>query len=297
MPSPNDFSGLWIPLVTPFDDHDAVDHVALARLVKRLHGDGVRGVVVCGSTGEAAALDKAEQRAVLDTVLQAAGPMPVIMGLSGYHLPHTLAWMAELAAYPLYGWLVPAPHYIRPAQAGLLHWFTALADAAAAPLVLYDIPYRTGAELSLASLRQLAAHPKVQAIKDCGGDARKSAALLAEGTLQVLAGEDAQIFGALSAGGVGAIAASAHLATPQFVQLVNELRADQLTAARARWRRLAPLIDALFAEPNPALIKALLARDGAMAPRLRPPMMAGSADGAARAASLLAAASAGINPR
>ena len=289
MPSPTDFSGLWIPLVTPFRDEDAVDHAALARLVQRLRYDGVQGVVVCGSTGEAAALDKSEQRAVLDTVLQAAGSLPVIMGLSGYHLPHTLAWVAEFAGYPLHGWLVPPPHYIRPAQAGLIQWFQSLADVARAPLVIYDIPYRTGVELSLETLRALAGHPNVQAIKDCGGDTHKTQALLADGQLQVLAGEDAQLFGTLAAGGAGAITASAHLSTPQFVRLVAELRDGHLAAARERWRRLAPLVDAVFAEPNPALIKAVLASQGAMAAGLRAPMTAGSAKGVQRVAERLTA--------
>jgi 4-hydroxy-tetrahydrodipicolinate synthase len=111
-PTP-DFSGLWIPLVTPFRD-GAVDHAALAALTRRLAADGVAGFVVCGSTGEAAALDEAEQLASLDTVLAAAGGLPVVMGLSGYHLGKTTAWVRKLSERPLAGLLVPAPHYIRP---------------------------------------------------------------------------------------------------------------------------------------------------------------------------------------
>lgn len=288
MSSAPDFSGLWIPLITPFRG-DAVDHAALTRLVARLRAAGVTGFVACGSTGEAAALDKAEQRAVLDTVLQAAGPLPVVMGVSGYHLPHTQTWMRELASLPLHGWLVPAPHYIRPAQAGLLHWFTALADTARAPVIVYDIPYRTGAVLTLDTLRRLGEHPNIRAIKDCGGDARKTEALLTDGNLQVLAGEDAQVFDTLAAGGVGAITATAHLATAHFVQLLADLRAERLAPARARWRLLAPLVAAVFAEPNPALIKAHLARQGDMTPDLRAPMTAGSAPAAQRVADRLAA--------
>ena len=278
-----DFSGLWVPLVTPFDG-DVVDHGALRRLVRRLGQEGATGFVACGSTGEAASLDKAEQRAVLDTVLQAAGPLPVVMGVSGYHLPQMLAWMRELGDCPLHGWLVPPPHYIRPSQAGLVAWFTAIADAVQAPIVVYDIPYRTGVTLSLDTLRKLADHPRIQAIKDCGGDARKTEALLADGRLQVLAGEDAQIFGTLAAGGVGAIAASAHLATPHFARLTALLREGRLVEARAVWRALAPLVDAVFAEPNPALIKAQLALQGEMANTLRLPMTAASAEGARRVA-------------
>ncbi|HTH09397.1 MAG TPA: dihydrodipicolinate synthase family protein, partial [Acidovorax sp.] len=141
------FSGLWIPLVTPFRD-GAIDHPALAKMTGTLAQQGVSGFVACGSTGEAAALDKAEQLAVLETVLGAAQGLPVVMGLSGYHLGQTVEWVQTLARYPLAGLLVPAPHYIRPGQDGLLHWFRTLADASQVPLVIYDIPYRTGATLT-----------------------------------------------------------------------------------------------------------------------------------------------------
>jgi 4-hydroxy-tetrahydrodipicolinate synthase len=160
-PTP-DFSGLWIPLVTPFRD-GAVDHAALAALTRRLAADGVAGFVVCGSTGEAAALDEAEQLASLDTVQAAAGGLPVVMGLSGYHLGKTTAWVRKLSERPLAGLLVPAPHYIRPSQAGLLEWFRAIADASSVPVLIYDIPYRTGATLSRETLLALAAHPRIRA--------------------------------------------------------------------------------------------------------------------------------------
>ncbi len=276
MPSSRDFSGLWIPLITPFAG-DAVDHPALARLVKHYAAAGVKGFVACGSTGEAAALDKPEQLAVLDTVLAGAGALPVIMGLSGYHLGHTIAWVQELAQRPIAGLLVPPPHYIRPAQAGLVQWFTALANASSKPLVVYDIPYRTGTTITLETLLTLAAHPNILAIKDCGGDASKTQALITDGRLQVLAGEDAQIFSTLALGGAGAIAACAHLCTAQFVQVIQLLGQGELQRARGLWQPLAPLVSAVFAEPNPAVIKAVLAQQGLIQDGLRLPMMAASA--------------------
>lgn len=275
MPRSRNFSGLWIPLVTPFDG-GAVDHPALTRLVKHFCDSGVSGFVACGSTGEAAALDKAEQLAVLETVLQASTELPVVMGLSGYHLGHTEAWVRELTTRPIAGLLVPAPHYIRPSQAGLVHWFTALADASDKPLIVYDIPYRTGANISLDTLLTLADHPNIQAIKDCGGDAGKTQALITDGRLQVLAGEDAQIFSTMALGGVGAISASAHLCTAQFVEVLRCVQHGDLQRARALWQPLVPMIQAAFAEPNPALIKAALAQQGLIQDGLRLPMTAGS---------------------
>ena len=266
-----DFSGLWIPLVTPFRD-GALDHAALAALTRRLAADGVAGFVVCGSTGEAAALDEAEQLAALDTVAEAAGGLPLVMGLSGYHLGKTTAWVRRLAQRPLAGLLVPAPHYIRPSQAGLLEWFGAIAEASAAPLLIYDIPYRTGATIARDTLLALAANPRIRGIKDCGGDACKTRAVIADGRLQVLAGEDGQIFGTVAEGGVGAIAASGHVQTEHFVRLIALLREGRLAEARALWQPLQPLIEGLFAEANPGPLKALLAHQGALRDELRSPM-------------------------
>ncbi len=266
-----DFSGLWIPLITPFHD-GAVDHPALARLVQHYGKAGGAGFVACGSTGEAAALDDAEQQAVLDTVLKAGEGLPVVMGLSGYNLAQTLAWAATLSSNPIAGLLVPAPHYIRPSQGGLLRWFSAIADASAVPLILYDVPYRTGVTIERDTLLKLATHPNIRAIKDCGGDAAKTHALIADGRLQVLAGEDLQIFGTVALGGAGAIAASAHVQTERFVEVIRLLKAGALAPARTAWMPLVPAIEAMFAEPNPASIKAALAQQGWIENELREPM-------------------------
>ncbi|KAF1018319.1 MAG: 4-hydroxy-tetrahydrodipicolinate synthase [Paracidovorax wautersii] len=271
-PAPGpDFSGLWLPLVTPFRQ-GAVDHDALALLVAHYRPLGLAGFVACGSTGEAAALDEDEQDAVLQTILQHAEGLPVVMGCSGYHLPSVLARARALSRQPLAGLLVPAPYYVRPPQDGLLAWFRAIADASAVPLIVYDIPYRTGATLALPTLLALAAHDNIRAVKDCGGDAFKTHTLIADGRLQVLAGEDPQIFATVAAGGAGAIAASAHLETARFAELIAALRAGDLGRARAAWQPLPALTAALFAQPNPIVIKQRLAESGLIQPDLRPPM-------------------------
>ena len=270
-PPVSDFSGLWIPLVTPFRD-GAVDHAALTRLVERLAPTGIAGFVVCGSTGEAAALEENEQLAVLATVAQAAPTVPRIMGISGYHLRKTLEWVRRLSEHEAAGLLVPAPSYIRPSQNGLVEWFSAISDASAAPLVIYDIPYRTGVSISRDTLLTIAAHPRIRAIKDCGGDGAKTRALIADGRLQVLAGEDGQIFSTVAEGGAGAIAASAHLQTERFVNVIRLLREGKLAQARKLWHPLLPLIEALFADANPGPLKAVLANEGVLLNELRSPM-------------------------
>ncbi|RIX74686.1 4-hydroxy-tetrahydrodipicolinate synthase [Acidovorax cavernicola] len=266
-----DFSGLWVALVTPFRD-GAVDHTALAALVRRLAGDGVTGFVPCGSTGEAAALDETEQLAVLDTVLTAARGLPVVMGMSGYHLGKATAWARKLSERPLAGLLASAPHYVRPSQAGVLEWFGAIADASTVPVLVYDIPYRTGVTIARDTMLALAEHPRIRGIKDCGGDMAKTRAVIADGRLQVLTGEDHQIFATMAEGGVGAIAASGHVQTKRLVRLVRLLAENRLAEARAEWQPLQPLLEMLFAEPNPGPLKALLAHAGELRDELRSPM-------------------------
>ncbi len=275
--SASPFHGLWIALVTPFRD-GAVDHPALHALVQRLGKQGARGFVACGSTGEAAALSATEQIATLKTVQAAAQGLPVVMGVSGYRLGDMLEWIEQLnahgAVHPLAGVLVPAPHYIRPSQVGLVQWFTAIADVSAAPVIVYDIPYRTGVRMDTATLLALAAHLNIQAVKDCGGDVQKTQALINDGRLQVLAGEDAQIFSAMCLGARGAISAGAHLHTQRFAQVIELLEGGHLHEARALWQPIPALMEALFAEPNPALIKGFFAQQGSMTDELRAPMTA-----------------------
>lgn len=266
-----DFSGLWIPLVTPFE-HGEVDHASLKRLVAHYRSSGIAGLVVCGSTGEAAALNDDEQLAALETVMKEAPGLPVVMGLSGYHLGKTAARIKILGALGIAGILLPAPSYIRPAQVGLIEWFTQLADVSAVPVILYDIPYRTGSKIDLDTLMTLAGHPRICAVKDCGGDAAKTQALITDGRLQVLSGEDANIFSTMAQGGHGAIAAAAHLHTRRFVQVLQLVKAGELARARAQWEPLLPLIEGLFSEPNPGPLKALLARQGLVRDELRSPM-------------------------
>lgn len=266
-----DFAGLWLPLVTPFRG-GAVDHEALARLVAFYRPQGIAGFVACGSTGEAAALDETEQDAVLRTIVDHAHGLPVVMGCSGYHLPSLLRRVRALGRQPIAGLLVPAPCYVRPPQDGLLAWFRAIADASPAPVIVYDIPHRTAATLALPTLLALAEHGNICAIKDCGGDAAKTHALIADGRLQVLAGEDLQIFATVAAGGAGAISASAHQETARFAEVVAALRSGDLGRAREAWRPLPALVQALFEQPNPIVIKQRLAGHGLIAGELRAPM-------------------------
>jgi 4-hydroxy-tetrahydrodipicolinate synthase len=272
------FAGIWVPLVTPFHQ-GGVDHAALQRLVRHLAAQGVAGFVVCGSTGEAAMLDDAEQDAVLASVLGVAGNLPVLMGLSGVR-PERVATRARQLAQQqptLAGWLLAPPPYVKPSQAALVNYFHTVANATPLPLVAYDIPARTGVHIEPATLRALADHPQIRALKDCSGDRAAAEQVLADGRLALLGGNDDELFDQLARGAVGAITASAHLATADFVRLQRWLADNRLAEARTLWRRLQPLTGACFAEPNPAPIKAALARAGWLHDELRAPMQPASA--------------------
>ncbi|CAJ0787723.1 MULTISPECIES: 4-hydroxy-tetrahydrodipicolinate synthase family protein [Ralstonia] len=272
------YAGIWVPIVTPFADDAtrSVDYGALYTLVARYRALGVAGFVPCSSTGEAIALSEQEQADVLDTVRAAAGGLPVMMGLPGSILAPVRERMLRLAEHRPTAFLVSAPSYIRPSQDGIIEYFTALADASPVPVLLYDIPYRTGANIDTETLLALAAHPKIHGIKDCGGDTDKTQRVIADGRLQVLAGEDAQVFGTLCAGGVGAIIAAAHVRTELFVEMARAVQEQRLNDARRLHHALAPVIRLLFAETNPGPLKAWLAAEGLIRNVLRAPMMLAS---------------------
>lgn len=269
------FQGIWVPVVTPFQN-GAIDFGGLQRLVGHLLEKHVAGIMVCTTTGEAASLSRPEQLAVLDAVLQHVPAQRVVMGLSGNNQIELLQFQEEVLKRPVAGLLVPAPSYIRPSQAGLEAFFHTVAEASSVPVILYDIPYRTGVTFEQATLLNIVSHPRIQAIKDCGGNLGNTLALLASGQVDVLCGEDQQIFNALCLGASGAIAASAHVHTEQFVALWQQVRDNQLAEARATFFQLLPLINTMFIEPNPAPVKAALALQGLIGSELRAPMQRAS---------------------
>jgi 4-hydroxy-tetrahydrodipicolinate synthase len=273
--SPLDFSGVWIPIVTPLRE-GRVDHAALSALVKRLAADGVAGFVVCATTGEAPLLTDAERVDVLGTI-ESATTLPLIMGGSGMTAAEVLRRAHAAMAHAPAAFMVTAPPYLRPSQDALRAFFTEIADALPAPLVVYDIPARTGVRIELDTLLALAAHPNVVALKDCGGRVEQTEALIADGRLQVLCGNDNEWFSTRCLGGAGAIAATAHIRTDLFVAFDRALARGDLAAGRALWRRLKPLATGMFDEPSPGPVKALLAARGECENALRAPLARASA--------------------
>lgn len=272
----NILSGIWIPLVTPFA-RGAVDHVSLRRLVKGYVDAGISGLVALGTTGEPASLSDAEQHETLATLLDAANGLPIVAGLTGNNTARMCERVLHLSAMPIAGVLIPPPYYIRPSQAGIIEHFTRLADVSAKPIVLYEIPYRTGVRMEIDTILSLAAHPRIVAIKDCAGSFETTLALILDGRLQVLAGDDINVFTTLCLGGSGGILASAHISPRLFVAMYRAIVENRLVEGRRIFLQLAPIIQALFSEANPGPVKAALAMEGLISDELRAPMMPATA--------------------
>ena len=266
------FEGIWLPLVTPFRD-GKVDLSAVRKMVEYYIGAGIHGLIVCGTTGEPATMSEEEQLGVLDAVLEAGdGRRPVFMGVSSNDTRDALRQLAVIQRRPVDGVLVVSPYYTRPSQQGLLAHFRALAQATALPLMLYNIPYRTGVNIERETIHALCELPNVVAIKESGGDINQLMDLIRDTRLSVLSGEDHLAFTTLCLGGAGAVSAAAHLRPDLHVRMYEAFRSGDLVQAREISWRLLPLVRALFSEPNPAPVKALLARQGLIADELRLPM-------------------------
>jgi 4-hydroxy-tetrahydrodipicolinate synthase len=269
--------GLWLPLVTPFRDGE-LDEASLRRLTRHYAALPVNGLVLAATTGESLTLERDELERLVFTVRDEIGGsknLPVCLGLSGSNTRSLLDTLGETAAWPIDGYLISCPYYSRPSQRGLQLHFSALADRAAHPLMLYNIPYRTGVNLGNEALLRLAEHPNIAGLKDCSADRDQSLDLLRRrpAGFAVLTGEDAQFHEALIDGADGGILASAHVETETFARIRELVVAGERDAALSHWRSVADLTRLLFSEPSPAPIKYWLWRTGLIdSAELRLPM-------------------------
>jgi 4-hydroxy-tetrahydrodipicolinate synthase len=285
------FSGVYVPLVTPFDATGAVALDALERLAHEVLDAGAAGLVALSTTGEPGALTGPEQAAVVDVLAGVCRDRqrPLIVGA------HTAPALAELAGRPeVAAALCLVPAFVRPGEAGALAHLEALAAAAPVPLVIYHVPYRTAQPLSADVLQRVAALPGVVGMKYATGSVDPAAVELLAGApdgFAVLGGDDLVVAPLLAAGAAGGILASAHLATGRYVELVDAWRAGDVARARPLGQRLAALSAALFAEPNPTVIKGVLHAQGRIpTPAVRLPLLSAHPDSVAVAVDRLAAA-------
>jgi len=271
--------GLWLPLVTPFRNGE-LDETSLRRLVRHYAALPVDGLILAATTCESLTLNSEETgrlvTAVRDEAASARGSgCPVLLGLSGSNTNALLETLARTAAWPIDGYLISCPYYSRPSQRGLELHFSALADRALHPVLLYNIPYRTGVNLGNEAMLRLARHRNIIGLKDCCADRNQSLDLLRARpqNFAVLTGEDAHYQEALFDGADGGILASAHIETETFAEIRKLVAAGERDAALSCWNSVAELTRLLFAEPSPAPIKYWLWRTGLIdSAELRLPM-------------------------
>jgi len=279
--------GLWLPLVTPFRDGE-LDEASLRRLARHYAGMPVNGLVLAATTGESLTLEAAETGRLVGAVRDEIGgtnALPLCLGLSGSNTRALSETLARTAGWPIDFYLISCPYYSRPSQRGLELHFTALADHAAHPVLLYNIPYRTGVNLGNEAMLRLAADPNIVGLKDCSADRTQSRDLLRRRPqdFAVLTGEDTQYLDALEDGADGGILAAAHIETEIFAKVWKLMAAGERDAALSHWRSVEHLARLLFSEPSPAPIKYWLWRTGLIeSPDVRLPMTEVSAELAAR---------------
>lgn len=268
------FGRVVTAMVTPFRPDGALDLDGAARLATHLVDHGTDTVLVCGTTGEGPTVHQREQLDLLQAVRGAVDRRAkVLIGTGTNDTRKSCERSEQATAAGADGLLVVTPYYNKPDQRGLLHHFRAVAASTDLPIVLYDIPGRTGREIAVDTLLRLAEVDNVVAVKDAALDLEKTARVAAGSPdgFQIYSGQDALNLPILSLGGVGFISVAAHVVGPELADMAASFDADPVKA-REIHLRLMPFFQALFLDPNPAPLKAILNDLGLPAGALRPPL-------------------------
>jgi 4-hydroxy-tetrahydrodipicolinate synthase len=270
---------LLVPVITPFDDDGRVDEGALERHVDDLLSAGANGIVAAATTAEATALDDGERERVIAACARvcAARDAVLVVGAGTYNTKETIArHEALIDVAGVRASLAVVPYYVRPSEAAIVTHFQAVAERSPVPVVVYNIPYRTGRGLGSNALLELAHSDNIVGVKQAvGGIDADTLQVLARApsTFSVLGGDDAFLLPLILMGGAGAIAASANVATEHYAAMIDSGLAGDAIAARPVAEALLPLTLALFAEPSPAVIKAVLhAQEKITTPHVRMPL-------------------------
>ena len=274
--SPQPFGRIVTAMVTPFDSSGAVDFQLAARLARHLVEQGSDGLLVCGTTGESPTLSWDEQLKLLEAVREAVGSSAqVLAGTGSNSTSEAVKATREAAAVGADGALVVVPYYNKPPQEGLEVHFRAIAEAAPTlPLMLYNIPGRTGCHIEAETAARLMDCPNIVSFKAASGTTEEVTALrLACGSrLAIYSGDDGLTLPMLSVGAVGVVSVASHVAGPQIRAMINAYVEGEVGAALAKHEQLIPLFKALFATTNPIPVKAALEINGWSVGAPRPPL-------------------------
>lgn len=256
--------GLWLPIVTPFKNGE-VDLKSYERLLNHYIAEGITGIMPLATTGETPTLTDLEYDKVLDkTVEVCKGKVYVFPGVGGNNTKAVIEKLKSVEKHGVDGILSVSPYYNRPDQRGIYEHFNAISESTSLDIVLYNIPYRTGRNIENETLFKLGEKKNIVGVKDASGDFNKTIDLLMNrpDNFSVLSGEDLYFYNSMLLGGEGAVMASAHLNTKDFIKVYNDIKNNDYKKALETWKGLVKIIPLLFNEPNPTPIKYLLYKKG-----------------------------------
>ena len=274
------FTGCGTALVTPFTSSGAVDEAAVRRLAKRQVEAGIHFLVPCGTTGEAPTLTAAERRRVVELVVdEVAGRVPVLAGAGGYDTKEVIEAAKEMQAAGASGLLSVTPYYNKPTPDGLVGHYKAIAEATPLPIVVYNVPGRTGCNVDPGTLARLSTIPHVVAVKEASGNMTQICEVMraVPPEFVVLSGDDALTLPAMAVGARGIVSVLSNELPAEMTQLVEAAEANDFTYAREIHARLLPLMLANFAESNPIPVKCVMAQMGLLEESYRLPIVPPSA--------------------
>lgn len=268
--------GCGTAIVTPFLTDGSIDEASLRRLIEHQLAGGVDFLVACGTTGESVTMSEAEQERVVGITIEVvAGRVPVVAGAGGYNTHEVIARIHRYTAAGADAILSVTPYYNKPTQEGLYQHFRAIATASELPIILYNVPGRTGCNLEPATVVRLAQLPQIVAIKEASGNISQigELATLLPPDFGIFSGDDGLILPVAALGGVGVISVAANLLPREVAELTRLSVNGELVAARELNRRLMPVFKAMFIESNPIPVKAALAMVGLIEEVYRLPMV------------------------
>ncbi len=258
------FKGVGTAIVTPMNKM-GVDYETYGRLLNWQIENGINAIIAAGTTGEGSTLSDKEHRELLDfTVRTVDGRVPVIAGTGSNDTAYGIELSKFACAAGVDGLLMVTPYYNKATQAGLVAHYTAVADAVDKPIILYNVPSRTGCNIMPATAAKLAEHPNIVGLKAAGGDISQIAdtAMLVKGKMDIYSGNDDQIVPIMSLGGIGVISVLSNVFPKETVAICDKFFAGDIEGSRDLQLRFLPMVHALFCEVNPIPVKAAMAAIG-----------------------------------
>ena len=270
------WTGVGTALVTPFTASGAVDEGAVRRLARRQIDAGVHFLVPCGTTGETPTLTPDERRRVVELVVEeSGGRVPVLAGAGGNSTAEVVTASREMQKAGADGLLSVTPYYNKPTPEGLFQHFSAVADATPLPIILYNVPGRTGCNVEAPTLARLATIPTLVGVKEASGNMSQVADICHAGPddFLVLSGDDAMTVPMMAIGGRGIISVCSNQVPAEMAQMVEAAEREDFKAARLLHHKLLPLMQVSFVESNPGPVKFAMAAMGLCEPVYRLPMV------------------------